>query len=77
MRLLVLLVQVLVLVQVQVQLLVLLSGFATAASGQLLLLLVQRKSPGQTDPMLAQVQIGPSGSREHPVNLLELSAKVL
>jgi hypothetical protein len=27
--------------------------------------------------MLALVQIGPSGSREHPVNLLELSAKVL
>ncbi len=55
----------------------LLSGFAAAASGQLLLLLLQRMSPGRTELMLVQMQTGPSGSREHPVNLLELSTKVL
>jgi hypothetical protein len=62
-------------VQPLLALLFLLSGFA--ASGQPALQLLQRKSPGQIEPMLAQVQIGPSGSREHPVNLLELLAKVL
>jgi hypothetical protein len=74
----VLLLQVLLVLQVVLVLLVLLlSGFAAAASGQLVLLLLQRMSPGQTEPVLAQVQIGPSGSREHPVNPLELSTKVL